>query len=64
MQDLDTKEVIGVLNKILQYELSGVVRYTHYSLMVSGRDRLSLATFFKEQASESLVHAQEAGELV
>ncbi len=64
MQDLDTKKVIGVLNKILQYELSGVVRYTHYSLMVSGRDRLNLAAFFKEQASESLVHAQEAGELV
>ena len=64
MQDLDTEAVIGILNKILQYELSGVVRYTHYSLMVSGRDRLSLAEFFKAQASESLVHAQEAGELV
>ena len=64
LQDLDTEAVIGILNKILQYELSGVVRYTHYSLMVSGRDRLSLAEFFKAQASESLVHAQEAGELV
>jgi len=64
MEDLNTKEVIASLNKILQYELSGVVRYTHYSLMVTGRDRLSLAAFFKAQASESLVHAQEAGELV
>ena len=64
MEDLNTKEVIAALNKILQYELSGVVRYTHYSLMVTGRDRLNLAAFFKAQASESLVHAQEAGELV
>ncbi len=64
MEDLDTEKVITSLNKILQYELSGVVRYTHYSLMVAGRDRLNLAAFFKAQASESLVHAQEAGELV
>ena len=64
LENLNTQEVISSLNKILQYELSGVVRYTHYSLMVTGRDRLSLAEFFKAQASESLVHAQEAGELV
>ena len=62
MEDLDTEKVITSLNKILQYELSGVVRYTHYSLMVTGRDRLNLAAFFKAQASESLVHANLAGE--
>jgi len=59
-----TNEVIEILNKIMEYELSGVVRYTHYSLMITGRDRISLAQFFKEQASESLLHAQEAGEIV
>ncbi len=59
-----TNEVIEILNKIMEYELSGVVRYTHYALMITGRDRLSLAQFFKDQASESLVHAQEAGEIV
>ena len=59
-----TNEVIETLNKIMEYELSGVVRYTHYALMITGRDRLSLATFFKEQANESLLHAQEAGEIV
>ncbi len=64
MENLNTVEVIKVLNKIIQYELSGVVRYTHYALMVTGRDRLSLTQFFKDQASESLLHAQQAGELV
>jgi bacterioferritin len=64
MEDLNKKEVISILNKIMQYELAGVVRYTHYSLMVTGRDRLSLTAFFKEQATESLLHAQQAGELV
>ena len=59
-----TNEVIETLNKIMEYELSGVVRYTHYALMITGRDRLSLAAFFKEQANESLLHAQEAGEIV
>ena len=64
MENLNTDQVIKVLNKIIQYELSGVVRYTHYALMVTGRDRLSLTQFFKDQASESLLHAQQAGELV
>ena len=58
------KKVIDILNEIMRYELSGVVRYTHYALMVTGRDRLSLTQFFKEQATESLLHAQQAGELV
>lgn len=58
------KKVIDILNEIMRYELSGVVRYTHYALMVTGRDRLSLTQFFKDQATESLLHAQQAGELV
>ena len=57
-------KIIDILNEIMRYELSGVVRYTHYALMVTGRDRLSLTQFFKEQATESLLHAQQAGELV
>ena len=64
MENLNVKKAIEVLNKIIQYELSGVVRYTHYALMVTGRDRLSLTQFFKEQATESLTHAHQAGELV
>ena len=58
------EKVIHILNEIMRYELSGVVRYTHYALMVTGRDSLSLTQFFKEQATESLLHAQQAGELV
>ena len=61
---MNKTKVIDLLNEIMRYELSGVVRYTHYALMVTGRDRLSLTQFFKEQATESLLHAQQAGELV
>ncbi len=64
MKELDTVKVTSILNTIMKYELSGVVRYTHYALMVSGRDRLSLKQFFQDQATESLLHATQAGDLV
>ena len=53
MNNLNKEATVQVLNKIYQYELAGVVRYTHYALMITGRDRISLTTFFKDQANES-----------
>lgn len=61
---LDTKAVIAALNKILEAELAGVVRYTHYSLMVYGYNRIPIVGWLREQATESLTHAQQAGELI
>tara|TARA_X000000368_G_scaffold301854_1_gene240509 strand:- start:1743 stop:2183 length:441 start_codon:yes stop_codon:yes gene_type:complete len=61
---IDTKEVTDLLNEIMEYELAGVVRYTHYSLMVTGPHRLPIVDFLKEQANESLMHAQQAGEIL
>lgn len=56
------KKVIEALNKILEAELAGVVRYTHYSLMVFGHNRIPIVKWLRDQASESLTHASEAGE--
>lgn len=64
MQNLDNEKTISLLNEILEYELSGVVKYTHFALMVAGPNRLMLDKFFKAQATESLDHAQQAGELL
>ena len=64
MKDLNTNQAISLLNDILEYELAGVVKYTHFALMVTGPNRLILDKFFKGQASESLQHAQQAGELL
>ena len=64
MDDLDIKKTCGTLNSIMEYELAGVVRYTHYSLMVIGPYRQPIVEFMKEQAMESLMHAQQAGELI
>ena len=63
-QEINSKEVCDILNSIMEYELVGVVRYTHSSMMVSGPYRLPIVTFLKEQASESLMHAQLAGEKI
>ncbi len=61
---LNSLKVTNILNKIMEYELAGVVRYTHYSLMIAGPHRLPIVEFLKEQANESLLHAQQAGELL
>ena len=64
MNDQIPPDTLDVLNDILKYELSGVIRYTHYALMIVGRDRLTLKKFFEEQANESLSHAQQAGDIM
>ena len=59
---MNKDQVITVLNQILEHELSGVVRYTHYSLMVNGYNRIPIVNWLRSQAQESLAHAQTAGE--
>ncbi|MEM9464872.1 MAG: ferritin-like domain-containing protein [Actinomycetota bacterium] len=60
----DTEQFLPVLNEIMKAELAGVVRYTHYSLVITGPNRLPLVDFMKMQASESLLHAQQVGEIL
>jgi bacterioferritin len=64
MKELDLKSTTSILNSIMEFELAGVVRYTHYSLMVTGPNRIPIVNFFKAQANESLLHAQQAGEIL
>ena len=63
-QELDKKAVLETLNRIMEYELAGVVRYTHYALMVYGYNRIPIVKWLSEQADESLAHARLAGDLV
>lgn len=62
--DVDTKKVVPLLNRILESELAGVVRYTHYSFMVYGYNRIPIVSWLREQAAESIAHAQQAGEII
>jgi len=59
---MNKEKIIEKLSDIFTLELSGVIRYTHYSLMIFGYNRLPLIEFFKAQATESLDHANLAGE--
>src|SRR6478736_182425 len=63
-QDLDKQAVVDLLNEILETELAGVVRYTHYSLMVFGHSRIPIVSWLRGEANTCLAHANAAGELV
>jgi bacterioferritin len=64
MKEKTKKLAIDALNRIMEMELSGVVRYTHYSLMVYGYNRIPIVSWLKGNAQEGLDHANKAGELV
>ncbi len=64
MANIDMDKVVGVLNRILEAELAGVVRYTHYSFLVFGFGRIPIVSWLRDQANESLLHAQHVGEWI
>lgn len=64
MNENEKLNAIEVLNKILELELAGVVRYTHYALMVFGYNRIPIVSWLKGNGDESLMHAHKAGEFV
>ncbi len=64
MDDVKNQDAIDALNRILELELAGVVRYTHYSLMVYGFNRIPIVAWLKDNAQEGLDHAHRAGEMV
>jgi bacterioferritin len=61
---VDNAKVVKLLNRILEEELAGVVRYTHYSFMIFGYNRIPIVSWFRSEASISLDHAHQAGELL
>ena len=64
MNDADKIVAIKALNRIMEAELAGVVKYTHYSLMVFGYNRIPIVSWLKDNATESLDHAHRAGEML
>ena len=64
MDDTKKRTAIDALNRIMELELAGVVKYTHYALMVYGYNRIPIVSWLKGNADESLAHAHKAGEMV
>jgi len=62
--NFDKPAAVALLNEILETELAGVVRYTHYALMVFGYSRIPIVSWLRSEANTCLMHANEAGELV
>lgn len=59
---MDKEKVIECLNELLENELAGVVRYSHYAFMVFGHNRIPICSWLRSQAQESLAHANQIGE--
>ena len=64
MTNIDYSKICEILNRIVEAEMAGVVRYAHSSLMVSGPNRIPIVQFLQDQANESLAHALQAGEFI
>jgi bacterioferritin len=60
--ELDATATIETLNEILELELAGVVRYMHYSFMIFGHHRIPITAWLRDQSTESMAHATQAGE--
>ena len=60
----DTAKVVETLNRILELELAGLVRYLHYSFMIFGHNRIPIVAWLRTQADESQTHAVQAGEQI
>ena len=58
----ETAKVVETLNRILELELAGLVRYLHYSFMIFGHNRIPIVAWLRSQAVESQTHAVQAGE--
>ncbi len=60
----NNKDLLPLLDKILEAELSGVVRYLHYSFMIFGPNRIPITKWFRDNATEGFVHATLIGEKI
>lgn len=61
---MDKEKVLATLNAILELELAGIVRYTHYSFMIFGHARIPIVAWMRKEAAEAMAHAHAAGELI
>ena len=64
MAGKENKKVVALLNEIIEMEISGVVRYLHYAMMIKGPNRIPIVKWIHEQANEGYQHASLIGEKI
>jgi bacterioferritin len=57
-------EVMECMNAIFKSEMSGIIRYLHYSFMIMGHNRIPIQKWFRDQATENMTHAIVIGEKI
>lgn len=57
-------DAMECLNAILKSEMSGIIRYLHYSFMIMGHNRIPIQRWFRDQATENMAHAIVIGEKI
>jgi hypothetical protein len=62
LSSAETTKVVATLNRILELELAGLVRYLHYSFMIFGHNRIPIVSWLRGQADEAQAHSVQAGE--
>ncbi|QLY26821.1 MULTISPECIES: bacterioferritin [unclassified Bdellovibrio] len=60
----DKKKIVELLNEIIEMEISAVIRYLHYALMIKGPNRIPIVKWFHDQANEGYAHASMIGEKI
>jgi bacterioferritin len=58
MAELDKSKAVELLNRILEAELARVVRYTHYSLLVFGFNRIPIVACASKPPSHWPMHSR------
>jgi bacterioferritin len=61
---MNNEKIVQLLNQTLEMEISGVVRYLHYSFMIMGPNRIPIQKWFHDQAQEGYQHATLLGEKI
>lgn len=58
------KQVLELLDKIYQLEMAGLNQYLHFSFMIMGYNRIPIQKWFRDNATESMMHATTIGEKI
>ncbi|MEW6054987.1 MAG: ferritin-like domain-containing protein [Bdellovibrionota bacterium] len=58
------EQILDKLNELLEFELSGITRYLHYSFMIFGPNRIPITGWLRSQAQDGMAHATEVGEWI
>jgi bacterioferritin len=64
MSNEKSADVMECLSAVFRAEMSGIIRYLHYSFMIMGHNRIPIQKWFRDNATENMLHAIVVGEKI